>query len=94
MAAGDLNQDGLPDVAVIDGRGLVCVLLQGADQLGVFQQPVSYLSQSSPSAVAIGDCNADGRMDLVYLDDGGIEIRLQHAITPGSFGTPVVLAKP
>jgi hypothetical protein len=92
LAAGDLNHDGLPDVAVIDAEGLIYVLLQNANQPGAFQKPVSYPCQVNASAIAIGDFNADGRMDLVDLDSDGIVIRLQDANIAGSFGAPVVLA--
>lgn len=84
IAIGDLNHDGLPDIAVAaDGAESVVVFLQHAD--GTFT-PQDVAVGGVPTAVAIGDLNHDGCDDLVVATSGNsVTVRLQDAATPGSF---------
>jgi hypothetical protein len=75
VAVGDVNGDGIPDLAVVDecqnlrreaciGAGEVSVLLGNGD--GTFQSPIKYGSGGyEGSAIAIADINGDGRPDLL-----------------------------
>jgi uncharacterized protein (TIGR03437 family) len=76
MVLADVNGDGNPDlVAVSQGQGpngqpasngFVWVLLGNAD--GAFQQPVQYsVPSQTPTSVAIGDLNGDGKLDLAVI---------------------------
>jgi hypothetical protein len=73
VAIGDVNGDGIPDLAVANQCGLAndCSLGGGAGVLlgngnGTFQAPVSYNAGGEGGySVAIGDVNGDGRPDLV-----------------------------
>jgi hypothetical protein len=64
---GDLNGDGLPDIAILpyDTRAF-SVLFQRKD--GSFDMPVSYATSDSPAAMpsdlVIADVNSDGRLDV------------------------------
>ena len=72
MAVGDLNGDGLPDLAIIDAAGddkaKLAILLGRGD--GTFQPPLLYdspLSSNIPTTdnIKIADFNGDGSNDLV-----------------------------
>jgi hypothetical protein len=67
IALGDLNRDGLLDVVVANNDDTVTVLLgQGAGKLapGVVY-PVGAAPTSGAVAIALGDLNDDGRLDVV-----------------------------
>jgi hypothetical protein len=74
VAIGDVNGDGIPDLAVTDGcqkvrdgacvgNATVSILLGNGD--GTFQSPIKYDSGGSGvGEIAIGDLNGDGRPDI------------------------------
>ncbi len=73
VAVGDLNGDGLPDLAVADaGDNTISVLLNttapGAS-VPTFAAPQVFDVGSHPAALAIGDINHDGKPDLIVADD-------------------------
>jgi hypothetical protein len=66
VVVGDVNGDGVPDLAVTINGGVRVVLGNGD---GTFQAtPVSYLAGSGPFSVAVGDFNGDGAADLAVLN--------------------------
>jgi len=64
MAVGDLNGDGVPDVAVTVDGGFA-VLISNGD--GTFRSPVVYPTELSYS-LAVADFNGDGRLDIVVAN--------------------------
>lgn len=82
LAVGDFNGDGKPDLAVTNGAQVVgynnygspvmtCrgstvgVLLGHGD--GTFGAPQTYGTGFDPESVAVGDFNADGKLDMVVI---------------------------
>jgi hypothetical protein len=74
LAAGDFNGDGILDLAAVcqgksyPSAGSVSVLLGNGD--GSFQDAQSYAVGFLPCAVAVGDFNGDGRLDLAIANRG------------------------
>ena len=74
VADGDLNGDGKPDIIVSNecvtssdcSSGVVAVLLGNGD--GTFQTAVTYpVTGVSPAALADGDFNGDGKLDVAVV---------------------------
>lgn len=73
VVAADLNDDGVVDLITASGRGflpanyfdepgIVTVRLGNGD--GTFQSPATFETNSGPRTLAVGDFNADGRLDV------------------------------
>jgi hypothetical protein len=89
LAAGDLNNDGIPDLVVASSTGGPAqpgeVLLGRGD--GTFEPPIPFAIPSDPgfptNAVQIADLNHDGKNDLVYE---GYQTYVLLGNGDGSFG--------
>ena len=101
IATGDFNGDGKTDLVVSDlgalpsgGSGNLAVLLGNGD--GTFQTPIALSAGVNPSAMAMGDFNGDGKLDIAVIDfgnlsgnNGALYILLGNG--DGTFQPPVLL---
>lgn len=67
VAIGDLNGDGIPDLAVTDGWCDVALVLLGNGD-GTFQNTQNYGVGFGPISFAIGDLDGDGNPELVIAN--------------------------
>ncbi len=69
VAIGDLNRDGLPDLAVVNrDANTVSVLLGLGDRQ--FDTKIDFGTGDLPRALALGDVNNDGGLDLIAANEG------------------------
>ena len=84
---GDFNGDGKADLVVANYEtNNVTVLLGFGD--GTFDHPRVYNSGVgwNPSALALGDVNNDGKVDLVVAKPGSNRVTVLHGTGTGAFG--------
>jgi tetratricopeptide (TPR) repeat protein len=74
FAWADLDGDGNPDAAVIDGAGKLHVFMN--QRQGQFRERVLPTSVSSVAAIAVADANNDGVLDLLAVQADGSIIRI------------------
>ena len=80
LTTGDLNGDGLTDIALLGDNGAVYFLAQQKDH--PLAEPVKIPYSGTPKAVQIADVDGDGRNDLVFVDFDNaapFRVRLQNA---------------
>lgn len=84
MVSGDLNDDGLQDIAVADASSnSVVVFLSNCD--GELELPQFYYGGEKPTNLAIGDMNGDGELDLVTGNADGDEVHVLLNFGEGVF---------
>jgi hypothetical protein len=69
VAIGDLNGDGIPDLAVSSDRNGADILLGNGD--GTFREIAQPATDQSLTGVALADVDGDGILDLLILTDDG-----------------------
>lgn len=99
VAVADVNGDGRPDVVTGNqGTDNVGVLLGQASPAGTLGSPLYYSTGTGsllrPTGVAVGDLNADGRPDIVAVNQnaGTVAVLLNSATAPGTFLAAVTYA--
>jgi len=84
VAVGDLNRDGILDLAVANtNSNNVSILLGNAD--GTFQPAVNIATGTTPYAVAIADFDGDSIPDLVVANFGSSNATVWFGVGDGTF---------
>jgi len=88
VAAGDLDGNGTPDLAVTDRSGnKVRVLLNQGN--GTFGSNVGYTTGSEPDALVLADLNGDGTRDIAVANVGTITVSTLANAGNGTFAAKV-----
>jgi len=91
LAVADINRDGLPDVAVIDGSRVSILFNHGG---GVFGPPhnTALASGSISIQMLAADVNNDGKIDLVIAQQQPMQVLVLLGNGDGTFRAPLVLS--
>ena len=92
LAIGDFNGDGISDIAVgninANSSGVYTLTIFLSDGLGTYARPVSVSlpgSFQNPSALAVGDFNNDGNLDLAVASDNSNQVLILLGNGGGAF---------
>ncbi len=88
LAVGDLNGNGLADIALLGDNGAVHFLAQQKDH--TLAEPVNISYSGTPKAIQIADIDGDGKNDLVFVDfDSQTPLRVRRQIAGGQLGPEI-----
>ncbi len=91
VAVGDVNGDGIPDIAVADlTSNTVSVLLGNGN--GTFQAPQSFATGDEPFPLALADVNGDSKPDIVVANEGDNTVSVLLGNGNGTFQTQQTFA--
>ncbi|PZR94452.1 MAG: hypothetical protein DLM69_12480 [Candidatus Chloroheliales bacterium] len=90
VVAGDFNNDGKLDTAVVSFDNSVGVLLGNGD--GTFQAAQSYAVGTNPLTAVVADFNADGRLDIVTANSNSNNVSMLQGRGDGTFAAAVNFA--
>ena len=97
VAAGDLNADGLADLAIADENGNAVTILLSTTASGAttptFAARVDFSAGAGCNAIAIGDINADGKPDVVAANALAASVSVFLNTTATNATTPTFAAK-
>ena len=88
LAIGDLNGDGLADIALLGDNGAVFFLAQQKDH--TLAEPVKIPYSGTPKAIQMADIDGDGKNDLLFVDfDSVTPFRVRLQIAGGQLGPEI-----
>ena len=100
VSVGDLNNDGLLDVAIASSCSScrITILFQDIINIGTFLPAIQYSCiqpehGNSTESIAVGDINDDNFNDLI-VSENGVVIRLQDPAAPGTFLSAITVYNP
>ena len=86
----DVNNDGRLDVIIAYYLNNRVGVLLGFDNR-TFSAPITYLSDTRPKSVAVGDLDGDSYLDMIVANNGANSISIFFGYGDGSFHEQVVL---
>lgn len=87
IVTGDLNRDGILDLAVASWETDTASILIGNGD-GAFLPSTEYAAGTNPRAIAIGDLNGDGTLDLATANRNGASFSVLLGSGDGAFSAP------
>jgi hypothetical protein len=68
-AVANANEDGIPDLVVVNaGTSTVSLLIGNGN--GTFQAKLDYPTSATPGSIAVADVSGDGKLDFVVTSAG------------------------
>jgi len=93
VAVGDVNGDGKPDLAVANSiADTVTILLGNGDGSFAGPREIRLAQGSFPAALAVGDFNGDGKLDLAVANAHDNSVTILTGNGDGTFSTTSTLA--
>jgi alpha-tubulin suppressor-like RCC1 family protein len=92
VAVGDFNNDGRPDIAVVDQNGGTVTILKGDGAGGFATTSPIPVGVTAPASVVVGDFNGDGKLDFAVVGETSNNVAVWLGNGDGTFSQGPVIA--